>query len=117
MPTSLLFFGYAIDLIWLFLAFMYAFVLCIGNSINIIQNKHLQGRRAYACLFLIASWFYYVYADATHAYRWLETDFTITNSEVIEKAAREWLSVITSIITTLLIAGCRFGDKKELLND
>lgn len=113
MPTSLLFIGYAIDLVWLFGAFMYAFVICIGNSLGIIQNQHLTANRAYACLVLIAAWFYYVYADASHAYQWIITDFTITDADIAEKALREWLSVITSILTTLLIMGCKFERKKK----
>ena len=113
MSYFLLFFGYSVDLAWLFLAFVYAFVLCISNHFNIIHNQHLTGRRAWACLLLIAAWFYYVYADAYYCYYWV-SKFDITEADIYEKAGREWLSVITSIVTTLLIAGCKFGDKTKI---
>lgn len=105
----LLFIGYSIDLLWLFICFVYAFVLAIGEHYGVITNVYLKGRRAYICLLLIASWFYYVYADYRHAYEWLQqSPDTITSADIYEKAIREWLSAITSILTTLLIMGCKF---------
>lgn len=113
MAKTLLFLGYAIDLIWLFAAFIYAFVLCLSPRYHVTTNKYLTGRRAYACLILIAAWWYYVYADATHAYQWLQQDYGITSDDIFEKAGREWLSVLTSILTTLLIMGCKFGENEN----
>lgn len=103
-----LFLYYALDLTWLFLAFVYAFAVLIGSIFGVEINKSLSENRAIVALILIALWFKYVYADAYHVVLWINESKTISQADIDEKADRELLSLITSIVNTLLVAGCKF---------
>lgn len=109
---QLLFCGYVIDLLWLFMCFVYGFAVIITNIEGKPINGYLTGVRAWLTIIVIAAWFYYVLSDATASWYWLQTDPSITIEQIQDKSFREWLSVLTSVITTLLIAGCRFGQKQ-----
>jgi len=110
---QLLFCGYVIDLCWLMMAFIYGFTVIISNIEGKPINTSLTGVRAWLTILVIGSWFYYVLSDAVASWSWLQIDHTITIEQIKDKSFREWLSVLTSILTTLLIAGCRFGQKRH----
>jgi len=112
MSYAILLLLYALDLSWLFGAFVYAFIVVIGNIFNIPVNASLDGRRAYVALILIACWFRYIYIDAYHTVLWVENSVGISHNDIWEKAQRELLSLVTSIANTLLVAGCKFKLKK-----
>ena len=108
MSYGKLFLYYSLDLTWLFLAFAYAFVVLISNIFGVPINKSLSENRAIVALILIALWFKYVYADAYHVLLWLNESKNISQADIDEKADRELLSLVTSIVNTLLVAGCKF---------
>jgi hypothetical protein len=108
MSYAMLMLLYAMDLLWLFLAFSYSFFVIISNLFGVEVNPWLDGRRAIVSLVLISCWFKYIYTDAYHVVLWLESAGDIAQSDIDEKAQREFLSLVTSIVNTLLIAGCKF---------
>mgnify|MGYP000116595924 FL=1 len=123
MSYAILLLLYALDLSWLSAAFSYSFMVIIGNLIGSPINPSLDGRRAYVALILIACWFRYIYIDAYHTILWIENSVDISVADINEKAQRELLSLVTSIVNTLLVAGCKFkingskfsSQKKNLL--
>ena len=109
-PANRLFIIYAFDLGWLFLWFIYAFVLIMAAPFGIVINPRLNIRQAFACLVVIASWTNYIGQDAMYSYGWIcDGQVPVADADIINKAWRELQSLITSILTTLLITGYKFG--------
>lgn len=100
------------DMLWLFLAFCYGWMVVVAEIAGLENNIYLSGRRAFVTLIVIAAWFYYVYSDFSAAFDWINTDDSITVDAIQDKTVREFLSLVTSILTTLLIAGYKFGQKE-----
>lgn len=109
-PTTILFFIYCLDIAWLFGAFTYAFTLLISLPFGIVINPRLNWQQSVICLVVIASWTKYIATDFSRCAEWI-LDPMVTQGDIVDQIWHELQSLITSILTTLLITGYKFGGK------
>lgn len=112
MWMRLLFSAYITELLVLLSGVCYVTHLWLKRQTYV--NPYLSGRRLKVAAIIPFAWFIYIYSDAYAVYDLIKTIKTITpsiESALMQKALRQFLSLFTGTITTLVLIGYKFGEE------
>ena len=102
---------YILDMLALVVAGGYGFFCAITSPVQYV-NPLLSGRRAKIAVWVPFLWLYHVSANAQTVYAYLQAvRWEVPSWVLIDLTIRQGIGFIGTIITGLLMAGCKFGEK------
>jgi len=110
LPVVILYVLYLLDLLVLFSGLVYVFYCLIASKYY--HNAYLNGTRLKVAFILPFLMIFYVGSDCYHSYLFNEsTMWNTSDASMWDKAFRQGVSLVTSLVATLLITGYDFGNK------
>lgn len=102
---------YILDMVALIVAGGYGFFCAITSPVQYI-NPMLSGRRAKVAVWVPFLWLYHVSANAQTVCAYFQAvKLDVPSWVLTDLAIRQGLGFAGTIITGLLMAGCKFGEK------
>lgn len=102
---------FLVDMLVLFISGVYGFYCALANPYQYI-NPMLQGRRAKVAVFVPFIWLYHVLSNAQIVYYYMESvQWDAPEWLLHDVAVRQGAGLTGTIISVLLIAGYKFGEK------
>lgn len=102
---------FIIDMLVLFMSGIYGFYCALANPDQYI-NPMLQGRRAKIAVVVPFVWLYHVSSNAQIVYYFMESvQWDASEWLLHDIAIRQGAGLLGTIISVLLIAGYKFGEK------
>ena len=102
---------YILDMVALIVAGGYGFFCAITSPVQYI-NPMLSGRRAKVAVWVPFLWLYHVSANAQTVYVYFQAvKWDVPSWVLTDLAIRQGVGFAGTIITGLLMAGCKFGEK------
>ena len=106
--------AYAINILTLNVSIGFCIYVFVTKRYYDIDNPFLRGWRIYPAMALPSIWLAYVVSDAYHAFYYIsQYQHSLDDSIIIDKAVREWLDTIGTIINALFLSGWEPKNKRN----
>ena len=104
--VGLLYTAYVINILVLNTSIGYVLYVYVTDKFYGIENPFIRGWRVFPAMLLPMIWLVYVISDCYHATNYImQNSGKLDASVVIDKATREWLDTIGTLINALFLSG------------